>query len=145
VNIAELGDAFVIYFDKDGERINAYTLASTLVGIADAAKAANAALNLGYDVEIVVEAIGTGSFKALLRAIYKKSGNLFSEQAVRAIILSIIANFIYERACSVNHPMKIEILTDEVIIENGKDRIIVPRNVYEGTRSAEKTRSLGVG
>jgi len=145
VDISGLGDAFVIYFDKDGERINAYTLASTLVGIADAAKAANAALNLGYDIEVVVEALGPGSFKAMLRAIYKKSGNLFSDQAVRAIILSIIANFIYERAFSVNHPMKVEIFTNEVIIENGKDRIIVPRNVYEGTRSAERNPLFGRG
>jgi hypothetical protein len=56
--LTELGDAFVIHFDTEGERINAYTLASALVGIADAAKAANASLNLGYDVEIVVVIIG---------------------------------------------------------------------------------------
>lgn len=41
--------------------------------------------------------------------------------------------------------MKVEIFTNEVIIEDGKDRIIVPRNVYEGTRSAERNPLFGRG
>jgi hypothetical protein len=44
LRISQLEDSFVIYFQSDRERINAYTLASTLVAIADAAKAANASL-----------------------------------------------------------------------------------------------------
>lgn len=147
VNVSELGDAFVIHFDTEGERINAYTLASTLVGIADAAKAANAAVNLGYDIEIVVEAIGPGSFRAFVRAVYKQAGNLFSSQNVKAVILSVVASFIYERTLAVNHPLTVEVRTDEVIVTNGTDRVIVPRNVYDATRLAEKNpqfvRSVG--
>ena len=104
INVAQFEDAFVIHFVTEGERINAYTLASTLVGIADAAKAANASINHGYDIEIVVEAVGPGSFRALLRAVYKESGNLFSAHGV----------------------------------EQGHDRIIIPRIVYDATRLAEQ-------
>jgi len=142
VNISELGDAFVIHFDTEGERINAYTLASTLVGIADAAKAANAAINLGYDIEVVVEAIGPGSFRALLRAVYKEAGNLFSGQNVRAVILSVVASFIYERTLAVNHPLTVEVRTDEVIVVSGSDRVVIPRNVYDATRMAEKNQQF---
>ena len=138
VNIAEFGDGFVIHFDTEGERINAYTLASTLVGIADAAKAANSNINFGYDIEIVVEAIGPGSFRAMLRAIYKQSGNLFSGDSLRTIVLGLITTFIYEKAFSVDHQIKIEVSTNEVVIENGKDKVIIPRNVYDATRLAEK-------
>jgi hypothetical protein len=147
INVSEFGDGFVIHFDTDGERINAYTLASTLVGIADAAKAANNAVNFGYDIEVVVEAIGPGSFRALLRALYTQTGNLFSGESVRTIILGVVASFIYERTCAVDHPLKIEIKTDEVIIESGVNKVIVPRNVYDATRDAEKNpqfvRSIG--
>ncbi len=34
--------------------------------------------------------------------------------------------------------VKIQIYTDEVIIERGDEKIIVPRNVYDATRQAEK-------
>lgn len=138
VNIAEFEDGFVIHFDTEGERINAYALASTLAGIADAAKAANSNINFGYDIEIVVEAIGPGSFRAMLRAIYKQSGNLFSGNSLRTVVLGLVTTFIYEKAFSVDHKIKIEISTDEVVIENGKDRVIVPRNIYDATRLAEQ-------
>jgi hypothetical protein len=137
INISELGDAVVIYFDTAGERINAYTLASTLVGIADAAKAANSAINAGYDIEVVVEALGPGSFRAMLRALYTQAGNLFSAESLRSIVLGVIVTFIYERACGVD-PVRVQIQTDEVIIESGSNKVIVPRKVYQGTRSAEQ-------
>jgi len=40
VEIARFESSVVIHFDTEDTRINAYTLASTLVALADAAKAA---------------------------------------------------------------------------------------------------------
>ena len=149
VNIAMLGDAFVLHFATDDHRINAYTLASTLVALADAAKAANASINPGFDVEVVVEALGPGSFRAKIQAVYTTARNLFSNQVVRALVLGIISNFIYERTMSVNSPVRVEIRTDEVVIERGPDRVIVPRQVYDATRIAEQdprfVRAIGRG
>jgi hypothetical protein len=113
------------------------------VSIADAAKAANDALNLGYDIEIVVEAIGPGSFRAMLRAVYTQSRNLFSAESVRAVILGVIAAFIYERAFSVKPDIKVEISTNEVVIKSGNDRVVVPRQVYDATRLAEQNPKFG--
>ena len=138
VNITQFEDGLVLHFETDGERINAYTLASTLVSIADAAKAANSSINIGYDVEIVVEALGPGSFRAKIRAVYAKARNLFSDQLLKGVVLAIVANYIYERTLSVDDAVNVEIKTDEVIIERGDDRIIVPRFVYDATRNAEK-------
>ena len=139
VDISQFEGALVIHFDTEGDRINAYTLASTLVGFADAAKAANSAINFGYDIEIIVESIGPGSFRTKIRAVYAKARNLFSDQRVQAVILSIIANFIYERALSVDDSVKVEVRTDEVVIERADDRIVVPRQVYDATRNVEKS------
>ncbi len=56
VKIAQFEDTLVLHFETQGQRINAYTLASTLVSISDAAKAAkaakadNVALNPGYEI-----------------------------------------------------------------------------------------------
>lgn len=138
VNIAQLNDTLVLHFETEGKRINAYTLASTLVAIADAAKAANASLNPGYEIEVVVEAIGPGSFRATIRALYKSRAGILAGQAVAAIVLGVLGNYIYERTLAVQDAVKIEINTDEVIIKHGNDQIIVPRNVYDATRQAEK-------
>lgn len=141
VNIAQFEDTFVLHFETQGQRINAYTLASTLVAIADAAKAANASINPGYEIEVVVEAVGPGSFRATIRTLYKKKGVL-AAQAAAAIVLGVVGNYIYERTLAVEDSVKIEVNTDEVIIEHGRDRVIVPRNVYEATRQAEKNENF---
>lgn len=74
----------------------------------------------------------------MLRSIYKEARNLFSAQSVRAVVLSVIANFIYERACSVDHGIKVEVSAKEVVIESGKNKVVVPREVYDATRIAEQ-------
>lgn len=139
VNIAKFDNALVLHFETDGQRINAYTLASTLVAIADAAKAANASLNPGYEIEVVVEAIGPGSFRATIRALYKARG-ILAAQAASAIVLGVLGNYIYERTFAADDSVKIEVNTDEVIIQHGGDQIIVPRNVYDATRQVEKMK-----
>ena len=138
----EAGESLVVHFQTGGNSINAYTLASALVGIADAAKAANASLNVGYDIDVVVEALSPGSFRATLRALYKTAGNLFSRQDVRAIILAIIASFVYDHTLAVDHTQKIEINTDEAIVENGHDKVIIPRNIYDAMKRAEENSAF---
>ncbi|MDP1774383.1 MAG: hypothetical protein Q8L15_19120 [Methylobacter sp.] len=138
VDISKFEDSVVLYFDTSNTRINAYTLASILVSIADAAKAANSSINAGHDIEIVVEAVGEGSFKAKISAVYSESKNIFSSQIVAGVIIGLLSNYIYERVFSLDESIKVEINSDEVIIEKGDERIVVPRNVYDATREAEK-------
>lgn len=138
VDISQFGDALVLHFSTDDKRINAYTLASTLVALADAAKAANATLNTGCEIEVVVEALAPGSFRALIRTIYTNSRNLLANQIVFSLVLGVLGNYIYERTLSASNDVSVEIKTDEVIIEKGNERLVVPRNVYDATRRAEK-------
>ncbi len=88
VAIRDFGDHFVIYFGSADRRINAYTLAATLTNLADAAKAANATLNPGHEIEVVVEALGAGSFRAQIRTVYREAANLFSTDSVRQLVLA---------------------------------------------------------
>jgi hypothetical protein len=57
---------------------------------------------------------------------------------VQVIILGIITNFIYERTLSVHQDLRVDVQTDEVVVEHGNERIVIPRKVYDGTRIAEK-------
>jgi hypothetical protein len=138
VRIEELNDGLVIHFQTTDQRINAYTLATTLMHFADAVRAANRSINPGQDLEVVVEALASGSFRAKINAIYRSAGNLFSAQSIQTIVLSIVANFVYEKIHPPAEPVKIIVQADEVIIDRGNDQIIVPRNVYVATQEVAK-------
>lgn len=130
-------DTFVIQFGTSGTRINAYTLATTLVAIADAAKAANATLNPGYEVEIVVETFGPGSFRARIRAIYQGAGNLFSRDNLKSVVLGVISAYIYSHTLEPGTDVNVTVNTTEVVIVQGDTRVVVPREVYDATKRME--------
>lgn len=94
INIEEYNEEVVLHFGGERKKINAYTLASTLVSIADAVKEANSVINPGYDVEVLVEALGEGSFRAKIKTAFKGAGNIFSQDTLKVIALSVVANFI---------------------------------------------------
>ena len=147
VEIASEVDRFVLYFKTPRPEINAYALASTLVNLSDAIHAANAAVNPGYRVEVVVEGLSGGSFKATVRTVFETAKNIFSHEAAKAIIYGIISTHIYETVIKTETPPKIIVSQDVVIVESGNDKIIVPKDVYEAKKAAEKsprfTSSIG--
>lgn len=132
-------DRFVLYFDTPRREISAYALATALVGLADAVREANAIVNPGYVVEVVVETLSDGSFKATVRTIFTKAKNLFSHQAVQAVIWGIVATHIYEKAIKTDAPPKITVTDTLVTIEIGNEKIIVPKDVYEAKKQVERS------
>lgn len=139
-------ESFVIHFGADLPRINAYTFASTLVALANAAKAANATINPGLEIEIVVEALGHGSFKAKIRALYKSAGNIFTVPViVSGLVLNIIASYIFQVTLAPDQQAKVTVNTDEVIIEQGNTKIVVPRTVHDAMKQAEKSPEFRQG
>lgn len=132
-------DRFVLHFETPRKEISAYALASALVGLADAVREANAVVNPGYRVEVVVEALGAGSFRATVRTVFTKARDLLANSAVQAVIWGIVSTHIYEKAIKTEAPPKITVSDDMVVIEVGKDKIIVPRDVYEAKKMVEKS------
>ena len=133
-------DRFILLFETPRQEISAYALASALVGLADAIREANAVVNPGYRVEVVVEALSDGSFKATIRTVFTQARNLFSHQAVQAVIWGIVSTHIYEKAIKTEEPPKIIVTEKLVTIEIGRDKIIVPRDIYEAKIQVEKSQ-----
>ncbi|MBD3666607.1 MAG: hypothetical protein HUJ16_01510 [Kangiella sp.] len=142
VNIEEYNEEVVLHFGGERRKINAYTLASTLVSIADAVKEANSVINPGYDVEVLVEAFGEGSFRAKVKTTYKDAGNIFSKENLKAIALGVLAAFIYEHTLAPDSNVTINVNSDEVIIEQGDKTIIIPRSTYEATKEVQKSEKF---
>jgi hypothetical protein len=145
LEIGEFSDTMVLYFGGEYSRINAYTLSATLAGITTAAKAANDIVNPGFEVEIVVEALGGGSFKTHLRAIERERKNLFSVKSARNIALSIVATVIYERVLAPKEGVTLNVGPTEVVIVAGDERVVVPRIVYDTIKQVDKSPTFRSG
>jgi len=139
INIKEFEEEFVIYFGGGPKQINAYTLASSLVSIADAVKSANDIINPGYDVEVVVDAFGPGSFKVRVKTLYKGLTNLFNQDNLKAITLSVIAAYIYQHALAPDAEIVVNVHADEVVIKQGDKKVVIPREVHEYVKEVEKS------
>ena len=124
VKISEFEEEIVIHFEGSRKKINAYSLASTLVSIADAVKEANVIINPGYEVEVIVEAFGQGSFRAVVKSAYKGLGNLFNVTDVKAVALAVLSSFVYQHTFAPDQEVKITIDDTQVIIKADDNKVI---------------------
>jgi len=139
VDIREYEEEIVLHFGGERNKINAYTLASALVSIADAIKEANAVINPGYEVEVLVEAFGEGSFRAKVKTAYKGLKNLFNSNKLESIAIGVLASFIYQHTLAPDTDVKVIVDETQVIIEQGDKTVVVPRNVYDAQKEVEKS------
>jgi hypothetical protein len=142
LRVGNLTGEFVLYFETPESRINAYAFASTLVALADAAKAAGRTINGAVDFEIVVEALGSGSFRARISAIARESGLFVKQQLLPGLLIGILSTYIYEHTLAKRDKIQVQVNTDEVIITQGNDRIVVPRQVHEATQIAAQNSAF---
>ena len=133
------GDTIVVHYGGELSSINVYTLAQSLVGFADAARAISSVIDPGHEIEILIEATGPGSFRALVRRISKPAvlGGLFAS-VVGSIFWNVVSNVIYDKYVKQETPPIIIVNTNEVIVKNGDQTIVVPRKVYEAAENAKK-------
>ena len=75
------GDQVVIHFGGAITSVDAYTFANALIAFADTARAVNDVINPGQAIEIRLDAVGPGSFRAIVRRIQKGLGGFFSRGA----------------------------------------------------------------
>lgn len=123
-------DYVVIHFGGSFSSVNAYTFAHSLIAFADTARAVNAAINPGQEIEIRLEAVGPGSYRAVVRRVKERVEGFFSRGAEN-VFWALVATVIWENVIRNDPGTNITINTDEVIIQTGKDKVIVPRKAYD--------------
>ena len=138
IDLRGIEDTIILHFRKEGARINAYTLASALVALADSIKEANSAINMGYSVEVVVEALEDGSFRVRIRTLCRSLKNLFSKENAKVVLLGVLTCYIYEKTLGPQEDITVNVDKKYVVIEHGDDRIIIPRDVHEEKEKVEK-------
>jgi hypothetical protein len=134
-------DTIVLHFGGKAGSINAYTFAEALIGFADTAYAVSSTIDPGQEIEIILEATGPGSFRAVIRRLKKVT------PVAGAIFWGVVTNTIYDATLKKDDPVLITINTSDVIIKktHGHDIVIVPRNVYDASENAKKNPAVKKG
>jgi hypothetical protein len=138
LRIAEFENTVVLYFQTSESNINAYALAATLVALADSAKAAARTLNSGIEIEIVVESLSSGSFRAKVTAIAREAGLFVKNQVATGVIIGVLASYVYDHTLGKKEPVQVIVQTDEVVVVSGNDRVVIPRAIHDAQQIVVK-------
>jgi hypothetical protein len=125
-------DGFVIYFGGEPNEVNTYTFANALVALSDALREINAQVNPGFSLELKLEALSEGSFKARVRELPTTIKGVLKYGA-NQMVMPILVAFVYSHL----DPSKptITVNADEVIVQTGRDRVIIPRAAYNSAQA----------
>lgn len=133
VDLGEIkGDQIVIHYGGALTSVNAYTFANSLIAFADTVQAINKAIDPKQVIEIRVESLDTGSFRAILKRVPKEWGNIFAKKT-EEFFWTLICSFIIDRVILNDPKTTINISSDQVVIQKGSDRYIIPRAIYDTT------------
>ncbi len=131
-------DGFVIYFGGKPNEVDTYTFANALVAVADAFREINSQVNPGQAMELRLEALGEGSFKAKVKGKPTSLSSLLSSLS-KYVVLPIFLAFLYDE---IKGDDPIIVNENEVIIERGNDRIIIPRTAYDAAQKLPNKPSV---
>jgi|SRR5579883_404648 len=126
-----IGNEFVLHFGGRASEVDAYTFANSILAFSEALREISNQLQPEYRIEIAIEAVGTGSFRAKLKTSSSRLSSLFKEASV-GLIIAVLGAFIYDKLLA--PPIQVITSDDSVIVQHGSDRIIIPRAAYDATK-----------
>jgi hypothetical protein len=136
-------DTIVLHFGGPEGSIDSYTLADALIGFADMTRAISATIEPGTDIELVVEALGTGSFRVRIRRVKKDYGGLIA--VVGTVFWGIVSNYIYDNYVKDDPAPQITVQKDGTVVKTGKYTIVISADVHAGTEHVKKNPAVQSG
>ena len=102
----------------------------------------NSTVNLyhGEAIELRLEALGPGSFRARVKELRRGLGRLLGG-ATTHVLIPVLVAFLYENYVNPEE-LNVTISDDHVVIERGSDRIIVSQEAYSDSRSLPNPERL---
>ena len=131
IDLRQLPDGeFVLHFGGRPNEVDAFTFSSSLIAISEAIQEINRQVNPDYSIEISIDGLGTGSFRAKLKTASKSLAGLFKHRFTEQILIGILVAFICQKIWPADQ-VKIIINDDSYVVQHGSDRIILPKACRE--------------
>jgi hypothetical protein len=128
INLTAIGDEFVFHYGGQLNQINADTLANSLLDFSEAFKEINRVVNPEFEIEIYVDALGGGSFRARIKTVNKRISTLF-EGIPKTIIVGLFTAFLYDKIFT--DQIQVIVNDDHYLVQNKEQQIILPIEAYE--------------
>ena len=101
---------------------------NSLIAISEAIQEINRQVRPEFGIEIAIEGVGPGSFRAKIKTTLKSISGLFKAHSGNFAV-NILAALVFQRLFA--ETPKIIVRDDLVIMESGSDRIIIPKAVWD--------------
>ncbi|WP_147277322.1 hypothetical protein [Rhodovulum sp. 12E13] len=122
-------DGFVLNYGGRPHEVNVYTFAHSLVAFTDAYREIASQVHPELAVELSLQAVGPGSFRGKVKSQLSGLKGLFSK-AAELTVLPLLVAFFYDNYVD-QDGLEISTTDDTVIIQRGRDKIIIPRSAYQ--------------
>ena len=127
----------MLHFGGRPNEVDAFTFSNSLIALSEALQEINKQINPAFGIEIAIEGVGPGSFRAKIRASLKSLSGLFKTGAGN-LVIGVLSTLICQRY--LGDAPKITVSDDLVVIQSGADRIIVPRPIWNAKESLTSPR-----
>jgi hypothetical protein len=128
-------DEFVLHFGGRPNEVDAFTFSNSLLSLSEALQEINRQVNPARSIEIAIESIGSGSFRAKLKTRAKSLTGLFGDSSAKDLLIGILASFIVAKYMVPEERVKNIVQDNSYIYERGADRIILPRVAVDAAKS----------
>ena len=138
IDLRQLSDSdVVLHFGGRPNEVDAFTFSNALISIADALRELNNQINSNFSIEVVIEGVGPGSFRAKIGTKLKSLGGIFKDDA-RSLLVGLLGTFIYAHVLDPTAPPTIVVNDNSVVFQTGRDRVIIPRTTWEAKAHLKK-------
>jgi hypothetical protein len=132
---------FVLHFGGRPSEVNAFTFSNSLISLSEAIQEINRQINPDFSIEITIDGLGTGSFRARLKTASKSLAGLFKHRYSEGIIIGLLVTFIGQKLWPAAD-IKIVVNADSYIVQHGHDRVILPREYGDARKRIIDTASI---
>jgi hypothetical protein len=133
LDLTDFGHKFVIHYGGRLNEVNANTFANSLIYLSNVIDTINQEVNPGFSIEIIIEAIGPGSFRPKLKIAGVRLKDVFKGFIKKdQIVIILIMLFTLWKSGGPNN-ITTTLKKEQAIIETKTKKIILPKTIYEIT------------
>jgi hypothetical protein len=124
---------FALHFGGRPGEVDAFTFSNALIALSEAIQEINRQINPDFSIEIAIDGVGAGCFRAKLKTTPKSIAGLFKHRYAQSILIGLLTTFIGREIWPPDQ-IRIVVNDDSYIVQQGNDRIVLPKEFQEAER-----------
>ena len=143
IDLTSLDDSdMVLHFGGRPNEVDAFTFSNSLLAFSEALREINTQINPQYKLEITIEGLGKGSFRAKISTEFRTVLSLLAADA-RGVIIGVLGNIVFTMMTAQSEkPQVVTMDENQVVVSHGDDKVIMKRSVWDATSSLKNSAAV---